>query len=153
MSTPTLDRRAEVIFDALAMANGDGMLSGELLAALDAAGLIDGLTAVDQIVRVTVMHLRELLNPDGAMPGAEVIPCRKAGKDSRYFIAATPEQALFYRQRRLHEIAVNIATQVRQVQTEHARFGGQEVFTDAALDYLASAVRELDRAGALRIVP
>lgn len=154
MSTPALDRRAEAIFDTLSMANGDGMLSSELLEMLGSEGLIDEVgAAADQVVRVTVMHLRKMLNPDGAMPASEVIPCRRAGKDSRYFIAATPEQAQQYRQRRLHEIAVNIATQVRQVQTEHAKFGGQVVFTDAALDYLGLAVRELERAGALRIVP
>ena len=152
MTAPTLDRRAEVIFDALALANGDGLLSSELLAQLDDAGLIDGLAAPEQVVRTTVMHLRKLLNPGGDLPSSEVIPCRKAAKDTRYFIAATPEQAQQYRQRRLSEIAVNIATQVRQVQTEHDRFGGQTVFTDAALDYLRLAVRELERAG-LRIVP
>lgn len=150
--TYLIDQRAETIFDALALAGTDGATSAELLTELDSQNLLDGRSSVESIVRDTVIHLRKMLNPAGEMAAEEVVPCHKAGKDTRYFIAATPAVAQQYRQRRLAEIAVNIATQVRQVQTEHARFGGQSIFTDAAVDYLTLAVRELERAGAINIV-
>lgn len=144
-------RRAERVFDALVDAGSTGMTTSEVFDDLVGHGLaISGQS--HQLIGHTISTLRGLLASDGASTSTEVVTCDKAAHNSRYRLAAAPATALAYRTRRAGEIANEVGHLIQQIETEQHRFAGHRVFSDAATDYLRSAVRELNRGASLTTV-
>lgn len=145
-----MEQRAEHVFDILVLAGADGLTREDVYDSLVANGLLSRGASV-QLATEAIQYLRQLLSSQGDMSGTEIVPCRRAAHLSTYFLAMSPDDALEYRRRRSSEIATQVSTLIRQVETERDRFSGHPVFTDAALDYFALGIRELERAGAMRL--
>jgi hypothetical protein len=146
----SFDNRAAVAFDALIMAGEAGLTRSAMFAALVAAGAATP-EMNHQVVNTTVTHLRNLLSDGGRMDPNEVVTCDRASHLSTYRLALTSEDARRYRLRRAGDIKSQLETMIRQIRTERTRFAGQEVFTEAAVDYLNNALRELSRAASMVI--
>lgn len=144
-------QRMNVVFDALIAACDVGATKHDLYDAMVADGCFaDGMNR--QVVNETMLHLRKLLASTGVRSEDEVVTCEKASHKSTYKLALAADDARTYRRRRAAEISTQVGTLIEQVQTERSRFAGSEVFTQAAVDYLNNALRELDRAGTMSTV-
>lgn len=153
---PIIEQRAGVIFDALVadtIAGGPGLTSNQLRHRLITSGVWNANGKTDsanrQVVTDAISKLRSMLASDGEQTDDEVVICNRAGRDSTYRIAVTPEQAKTYRKNRSRHIKAEIISLVKQVETERCRFGGSQIFTDAAIDYFQRGISELERAAAM----
>lgn len=149
--TPLAAQRAGIVFDALVMAGDKGMVTARIHELLIQAGLAAP-SSSPQIVRLVIDDIRRVFSADDPGSGHEVVTCVKRAHLSTYRIALSPDDALRYRQRRCAEIATTIRTIYRQIGTERERFGGAQVFTEAAFDYLGMAMRELERGASMSLV-
>jgi hypothetical protein len=150
MTTHVTQLRADAIFDALVSVQPDGLTLRELRIELEAVGLLTPRHNIQAVVSALTL-LRRQLAAAGNHPDSEVLTCGKHSMYSKYRIATDAEDARMYRATRADEIATQIQTIAIQVETERERFGGQHVFTQAAVDYLNDAIRELNRAASVAV--
>jgi len=151
---PLIERRAGVIFDVLVtnqISGGQGLTHRQLRRHLEAQGLLQT-TDHSQLVTDAIARLRKMFSAEGDGNGSEVVTCARSGANSIYQLAIAPEHARQYRRERARHIASEIQTLVRQVRTEKERFGGSEIFTDAALRYFENGLAELDRASEIDLM-